>query len=248
MGTTPVYQLPYPELADPADVPIDMKELCQRLETVLAQIGHAGAIPGEIRAWAGAVLPLLADYGHWAWADGAVYSSATYPKAAAHIANGWRTAFGAADPGAGNFRVPDLRGLVLVGLDAMPGGARANRVTRAQAQNIAARLGEEFHALTAAELAAHAHGVNDPTHAHGLYDPTHIHYIPSNTGGPSSGGYRGVQQPDGVPDQTSVDGAYTGMSVYGAGTGISVQANGGGGAHENLPPSTFVPYIVKLDD
>jgi hypothetical protein len=35
MGLTPVYQLPYPEPTDPADVPIDMRELAERVEAVL---------------------------------------------------------------------------------------------------------------------------------------------------------------------------------------------------------------------
>src|SRR4249919_2778659 len=40
------------------------------------------AIPGEVRLWPGSVLPLLADYGKWVWANGAIYVVATYPKAA----------------------------------------------------------------------------------------------------------------------------------------------------------------------
>jgi hypothetical protein len=35
MGTTPTYALPYPELTDPANVPVDMKELAEATEAVL---------------------------------------------------------------------------------------------------------------------------------------------------------------------------------------------------------------------
>ena len=35
MGTTPTYLLPYPEATDPADVPIDMKELAERIEAIV---------------------------------------------------------------------------------------------------------------------------------------------------------------------------------------------------------------------
>jgi hypothetical protein len=38
------------------------------------------------------------------------------------------------------------------------------------------------------------------------------------------------------------------LGTNGAYTGISIQASGGGGAHENVQPTVFVPYIVKLDD
>jgi hypothetical protein len=39
MGTTPIYQLPYPEAVDPADVPLDMRELAERLEAIKAGAG-----------------------------------------------------------------------------------------------------------------------------------------------------------------------------------------------------------------
>jgi hypothetical protein len=35
MGTTPTYQLPYPEATDPADVPLDMRELADRIEAAI---------------------------------------------------------------------------------------------------------------------------------------------------------------------------------------------------------------------
>jgi len=265
MGTTATWALPYPEQSDPADVPVDMKELCDRLEAVLTQVKAGGAIPGEIRAWSGAVVPPLASYGHWVWADGAVYSATTYPQAAANIATQWKTHNGKADPGAGQFRVPDLRGCVLTGLDAMPGGARANRISRAAAATIAAVSGEEFHTLSVAEQAAHNHGVSDPGHAHSISDPGHGH----NYGNLYNWGrYCGNSGTNGVPNyitggnpgsDAGFDGQHgtiygntgvagTGIGIYGAGTGISIGNSGGGGAHENLSPSTFVPYIVKLDD
>jgi microcystin-dependent protein len=116
------------------------------------------AIPGEMKLWPGTALPNVTKYGHWVWADGSVYSAATYPDAAAAIAAQWKTFAGASDPGAGNFRVPDMRGLVPAGMDAMPGGARANRMTRAAAITIAARTGEESHVISNGEMPRHNHG------------------------------------------------------------------------------------------
>jgi microcystin-dependent protein len=122
--------------------------------------GPAGfsAIPGEVRLWPGGVLPNPASYGKWVWADGGVYPIATYPLAAGNIGSQWRTFAGASDPGGTNFRVPDMRGLVVAGMDAMPGGSRANRMTRAAAATLAARTGEETHGLSTTELARHNHG------------------------------------------------------------------------------------------
>lgn len=217
-------------------------------------VGPAGGlIPGEIRMWPSTVLPELATYGEWGWADGAVYVVADHPIAASHIATQWRTFGGASDPGVLNFRVPDLRGLVPAGLDAMPGGARANRMTRAIAITIAGRTGEETHVITLPEMAAHAHGVNDPGHGHGVNDPGHRHQLYGGDRG--SGGYVTIK--DGAEynwREAAIDAGYTmdlgltGISINGAGTGVSIQNNGGNGGHENVQPTVFVPYIVKLDD
>jgi microcystin-dependent protein len=188
------------------------------------------SIPGEIKAWPSATLPVQGSYGKWVWADGAVYSSATYPVAAGHIHANWRTAHGQSDPGAGNFRVPDLRGLTLVGLDQMPGGLRANRMTRSVAITIAARTGEETHIVTIPEMPTHGHAVTDPGHGHSL-------------------GSRGSQ---GSPGQVpSIGGGSDVPTNYYATTvnptGITIANAGGGAAHENVQPTVFVPYIVRLD-
>jgi microcystin-dependent protein len=177
-------------------------------------VGPVGfsAIPGEVKLWPGSTLPLPADFGKWVWADGLVYTVATYPKAAANIAAEWRTFAGASDPGVLNFRVPDLRGLVPAGLDKMPGGARANRLTRAVSIILAGRTGEEIHTITIPEMPSHYHVDNSVI--------------------PASGGGGGSALSDGI----------------GGPGGNNTSAVGGGQAHENMQPTVFVPYIVKLDD
>lgn len=252
MAKTPVWLLPYPVLTDPADITgVDaVDDLANRLETVLSQIRASGSIPGEVKMWPGGVLPALATYGHWVWADGTAYASATYPLASGNIAAAWKTHAGKVDPGAGQFRVPDLRGEVPTGLDAMPGGARANRITRAAAATLAAVVGEEFHTLAAAEMPAHSHTVN--SHAHGgntgyfSNDHTHTLNLPgaSGTGGVGS-----------IGTQNSAGGnlIYTGGVSANHYHAVNAEAPGtnnagSGGAHENLPVTVFVPWIVKLDD
>jgi microcystin-dependent protein len=188
-----------------------------------------GLIPGEIRIWPGGALPLVADFGKWAWADGAVYAVATYPKAAANIATQWRTFAGASDPGASNFRVPDLRGLVPAGLDAMPGGSRANRVTRSVSIVIAGKTGEELHTITIPEMAVHGHP---------LVDPGHVHRVTSFMvyDGDNSGWRQDSLGPSTAPTTTPAQ------------TGITIGNAGGGQGHETMQPTVFVPYIVKMDD
>lgn len=185
------------------------------------------SIPGEVKLWPGGALP-SSSYGKWVWADGAVYPVASHPIAAGHIGAAWRTAHGASDPGGSNFRVPDLRGLVPAGLDAMPGGARANRMTRAVAITIAAKTGEETHVITLSEMAAHNHGGG-----------AHVHGGAVAFGG-SSYPNGNLQTPTGGATY-SVDNVNTGNS------GAIIASQGSNGAHENVQPTVMVPYIVFLD-
>jgi microcystin-dependent protein len=120
-------------------------------------------------------------------------------------------------------------------MDAMPGGGRANRMTRAVAIVIAGRTGEEVHVITQAEMANHTHSVN-------LYDPGHDHWIDV---------FEHMYQ--GAADQSTHD--FAGPPNYENGahakpntTGIQVSLNSAGGsaAHENVQPTVFIPYIVCL--
>jgi len=183
--------------------------------------GPAGfsAIPGEVRMWSGLTLPAIGSYGRWVWADGAVYPVSSHPLAAANIATQWRTAHGASDPGGANFRVPDLRGLTPVGLDQMPDGSRANRMTRSVAITIAAKTGEETHILTIPEMPSHGHGLEQGSGNAGAGYP-----------------YKSIIQTMLQGDAPNLTPAQS-VIVF----------EGGNGAHENVQPTVFVPYIVALD-
>lgn len=203
----------------------------------------AAPIPGEIKLWPGAALPDVVDYGNWAWANGGYFPVATYPIAAGNIDPAWNTAMGQAAPPAGNFRVPDLRGLVPAGLDAMPvGAARANRMTRAVAITIAAKTGEETHIITVGELAVHTHLQNQHRH-----DITHDHLVQTAS---AVGGGAYVARGTGVVVDLGGSGSpikYNSGDASGYTTPTN-QNTGSGSPHENVQPTIMVPYIVKLDD
>jgi microcystin-dependent protein len=208
--------------------------------------GPAGisAIPGEVKLWPGDTLPDITTYGNWVWADGAVYLVADYPLAADHIASQWRTFGGASDPGGTNFRVPDLRGLVAAGLDAMPGGTRANRMTRSVAITIAEKTGTETHVITIPQMARHAHGGNvvaGGAHYHGLGVALAANQWVPGWSGAWIGSMNAAQLGN---DLDLFDTVRT--SDF-ADHSHPINLEGDNVAHENVQPTVFVPYIVCLD-
>lgn len=160
----------------------------------------------------------------WLMCDGAAKSRSTYASLFGVIGGTW----GAGD-GSTTFNVPDFRGRAPVGA-----GAGVGLTARA----LAAKIGEENHQLSTAELAAHTHGINyaahghgfsdpghghgtnDPGHVHGVNDPTHKHYMYAATTPP--GGNESI-----VQGSAATNGAHTG-DTGGVTTGVSIQAAGVG--------------------
>lgn len=172
---------------------------------------------GIIQDFAGSVVPV-----GYLLCDGTAYAQIAQPNLFAAIGHGWDTFNGAASPGAGNFRVPDLRSLATIGVG--QGTGFSNRT-------LASIVGEENHVLVVGEMPSHSHGVTDPTHAHTERQGT--------AGGPING----------TPTNSLWDGVSVilgAIATAAASTGISIQNTGGGAGHNNMQPSAAVNKIIKI--
>ena len=216
------------------------------------------SIPGEVKLWPGETLPDLATYGEWVWADGTAYDILpNYPLAAANISDAWNNFDGFNLPPAGKFRVPDLRGLVPAGMDAMPGGTRKNRIPRVYADLLAKLVfGEHQHKLIPGELAIHSHGtvsvaggISGTADSQGAHQHLHrVNHISTMSGGGGQNAVTGIVSTGGTAQAfTDQNGAH-GHNVSGSFSGSGTVPNAGSdNPHENLQPTVMVPYIVCLD-
>lgn len=161
--------------------------------------------------------------------DGSVVSQGQYVSLFSAIGTNWNTG----GEGAGNFRLPDLRGRDILGA-----GTGAGLSPRAVGQT----GGEETHLLTTPELPAHNHPVTDPGHGHAVSDPGHSHLIKSNGGG----GSFPVLTGDGSGATHPSNPSTTGVGVTANTTGISTQNTGGGGAHNNVQPFGVCTWMIKF--
>jgi microcystin-dependent protein len=105
--------------------------------------------PGVILPYGGASAP-----SGWLLCYGQTVSQTTYADLYAIIGHTY-----GADPGGGNFILPDMRGSIPLGKDNM-GGASANRITSAAADTVGLRGGNEAHTHTGAN---HQHTTGDCT-------------------------------------------------------------------------------------
>jgi hypothetical protein len=187
------------------------------------------------------------------WEDGSNVSRTTYAELFAAIG----TTYGAGN-GSSTFALPDSRGRVAIGSDAM-GGTAAGRITSAGCGIAGATLGAaggnqalQAHAHGIADP-GHGHGVADPGHGHGVYDPGHAHSL--DRGVYQAGGSAGVQAGSGYSTDyvtPNTNGAGTGIGIYGNGTGIGIHGSGtgigvqnaGAGGSQNVQPAIVKNKII----
>lgn len=171
----------------------------------------AAALPvATIIPWAGAV-SVPAGY---LLCDGTSYLQATYPNLYAAILLTYSVAPHQTVV-AGSFRVPDLRGRTIHGLDNM-GGADAGRLS--SLNTLGTPGGAETHTLQTSEIPNHTHNYDD--------------YYKNNAPISLSGGFGYVGM-----DYNSAYGMTTRTSAN--------QNGGGGGAHNNMSPNMVLNYLIK---
>lgn len=167
--------------------------------------------------------------------DGSAVSRVTYAALFTAIGTTW----GAGD-GSTTFNVPDTRRRTTIG----SGGT----AIAGPANTVGAVGGEETHVLITAELAAHNHGVSDPshTHANSLTDPTHSH-LWGNNAQQSAGAGAGNLGGSGTGTASVTSSSATGITINNAAqtTGITVLNSGSGTAHNNMQPSAVVLKCIK---
>jgi microcystin-dependent protein len=171
---------------------------------------------GTVKAWSGTTIPQ-----NWMLADGRSLAVAEYPD----LFTVMGTTYGAAD--ADHFNLPDLRSRFLMG---------------AQNGDLGQVGGESSHVLTTSEMPAHSHtgvtGVDSPDHAHGGASGSLVVNYP-----PSGWSYSSAYQP-GISNIALYPDSYTAGASARHTHGIP--AEGGGAAHNNLPPYVLLAFIVKV--
>lgn len=172
----------------------------------------------------------------WLFLNGQAVSRTTF----ATLFTKYGTGYGAGN-GTTTFNLPNMQEVAPVGQSTMGGASSPGRMTHtANIANIGAVVGEEQHALVAAENAPHIHGVF-------LNDPGHLHDIPGGLQNNSSGQ---VTREGFTTDQHgNTAAAVTNITVRdttgGGGTANQTASQGSGTAHNNVQTSFVLAFIVK---
>lgn len=181
-------------------------------------LNPASVAPGIISDFGGGT---AAPFGYLL-CDGTVYAQASFPALFAAIGSSWNIG----GEGAGNFRVPDLRGRTTIG--AGQGSGLTNRT-------LAQLIGEETHTLVVGEMPSHSHGVTDVGHAH--FRSSTVAISVDSTGSSRIDTWGTGALPLFANDGNSRTSVNT--------TGIAINNAGGGGAHNIMQPSAVVTKIIK---
>lgn len=167
----------------------------------------AATPPASIVPYAGLTAPV-----GWLLCDGSTVSQTTFANLFAVIGTTYNTG---GEPG-GDFRLPDLRGRIPLGLDNMGTGGSAGVVTDPQADILGGTLGFETHTLVTAELPLHSHTYDDQ-------------YVAVTTGGALTG-------------PTVVNAT----STFFEETGRTTTSTGSDTPHANVQPVIAMNYIIKI--
>lgn len=178
------YQVPdYPEAADG---PKAFKDFADFLDLVLPPVG-------TIMPYVGSTAPT-----GWLLCDGASYSSTSYPKLSALCG----TKFGTA--GAGLFKVPDLKGRSVVGLDS----------GQTEFDTIGKVGGAKSVTLTTSNMPAHDHAASNLSFSGSASGGAHDHTVSGTVGTDGAHTHSGTASPSVVQDASATGVAFaTGTST-----------------------------------
>ena len=183
----------------------------------------------------------------WLAANGQAVSRTTYAALFAEIGTTWDTFNGAGAPAGTDFRVPNMSGVAPIG------DGTGNGLT---ARTLGAFVGAETHTLSAAESGTpgFSHTVNDSGHGHAITDPGHFHTTALNDNDGGTATYSvDLQTPADADAGTTYNvfdsgSAGTSITVNTETTGITVSAHAAAAAssaHNNMPPSAVVKWVIK---
>jgi microcystin-dependent protein len=193
------------------------------LDALNAQsLGTSTEPAGVIRPFGGSRDSAPAGY---LWCNGEEYAAADFPN----LASALGSRFGSSDPSY-RFKVPDLRGRLICGLDNLGASDSAGILTRTEADGYTGStgpsnsntFGDETVTLTTVTMASHTHPFVD-----GLY-------VNTTVGTP----YSVVQ----AGNSNSVTGWDNSSSVE----TLSMGYTGDHAAHENLPPLLAIRWIICI--
>lgn len=227
------------------DTPASYQVLRDAVQTIVTTA--SGDVPGRVSIFMRPTAPP-----GWLPMSGLLLSRTVYPALWAHVQTvgavteaawtagqwGW---FSAGD-GSTTFRIPDLRAMVLRGLDDGRGLDLARLIGSYQAsQNLA-----HTHGVTDP---THSHGVNNPAHSHTIADPGHLHTI---AGAASGGGGLGGGDLNGAGGSSNTGSSATGVSVNATATNVSLNAAATGitvnsaGGTETRVANIALPFYLKF--
>ena len=186
-----------------------------------AVVDLSTSIPtGVVNPFAGDTAPV-----GWLMCSGGTFSATAYPALASLLGSKYGAISG------DNYRLPDLRGRTVAGLDNM-GGTDAGRLDLAN--TLGTTAGTQTHTLTSAEMPTHTHTQNAHGHSLGGGQSFGMAF------GGNSGGFATFGVSLAFINSGTYQGPYSAMD-----TTATNQNTGGGGAHNNMQPTMLLNYIIK---